>query len=145
MEQPLRTGYATAAEGSEKVKTEKQVGEDFRKFLLSFLTIFPEYQDIEIYLTGESYAGFYIPWIANTIIRYQMKHDTFTKTYYRDISNDHINIAGVAIGNGVLDYFYQEPSYAEYAYTHGLIPLAAKKKFDLEWMECLENVSKTFI
>lgn len=74
-----------------------------------------------------------------------MKHDTFTKTYYRDISNDHINIAGVAIGNGVLDYFYQEPSYAEYAYTHGLIPLAAKKKFDLEWMECLENVSQTFV
>jgi hypothetical protein len=54
---------------------------------------------------------------------------------------DHLNLQGAAIGNGVLDYLFQEPSYAEYAYSHGLIPLAAKKKFDAEWIECLDQVS----
>ena len=140
VEQPLRTGYATAAHGTDQVRSEKQIGEDFRKFLLSLLQVFPEYKDVEIFLTGESYAGFYIPWIANTVIKYQMKESVFDSTFYRDTQSDHINLAGAAIGNGVLDYLYQEPSYAEYAYSHGFIPLAAKKKFDFEWMECLEKV-----
>lgn len=38
---------------------------------------------------------------------------------------------------------FQEPSYAEYAYTHGLIPLGAKKKFDADWVQCLENIERS--
>jgi hypothetical protein len=49
-------------------------------------------------------------------------------------------LAGVAIGNGVMDMLQQEPSYAEYAYSHGLIPLAAKLQFDRDWVQCLEKV-----
>ena len=44
---------------------------------------------------------------------------------------------------GVIDSMFQEPSYAEYAYTHGLIPLGAKKKFDADWVECLENIERS--
>jgi carboxypeptidase C (cathepsin A) len=169
VEQPLRTGFGTASFGSESIRSEQQIGEDFRMFLVSFLLVFPEYKDVEIYLSGESYAGFYIPWIAETIVKYQMKKQKHSSPsgsssssatvsssssysflnidnvekdkYFRDISSDHINLAGVAIGNGETDYLYQEPSYAEYAYAHGLIPLAAKKKFEIEWMECLEEVN----
>jgi hypothetical protein len=46
----------------------------------------------------------------------------------------------VAIGNGVMDMVFQEPSYAEYAYYHGLIPLGAKQQFDKDWAACLEKV-----
>lgn len=53
---------------------------------------------------------------------------------------DNINLVGAAIGNGVLDFLFQEPSYAEYAYYHGLIPLAAKERFDQEWVQCLQSV-----
>ncbi len=53
---------------------------------------------------------------------------------------DHINLVGAAIGNGIIDVFHQEPSYAEYAYTHGLIPLGAKKKFDADWEQCIDQV-----
>jgi hypothetical protein len=44
---------------------------------------------------------------------------------------------------GVIDSMFQEPSYAEYAYTHGLIPLGAKKKFDADWIQCLENIERS--
>ena len=40
-----------------------------------------------------------------------------------------------------MDMLHQEPSYAEYAYTHGLIPLGAKLKFEKDWENCLEKVS----
>lgn len=49
-------------------------------------------------------------------------------------------MVGAAIGNGVMDYFFQEPSYAEYAYSHGLIPLAAKKRFDADWDICVATI-----
>lgn len=54
---------------------------------------------------------------------------------------DNINLVGAAIGNGVLDFLFQEPSYAEYAYYHGLIPRAAKDRFEEEWIQCLSSVS----
>lgn len=53
---------------------------------------------------------------------------------------DGLNLAGIAIGNGVMDMIFQEPSYAEYAYYHGLIPLGAKLQFDRDWASCLEKV-----
>ena len=59
------------------------------------------------------------------------------------INTDGLNLAGVAIGNGVMDMVFQEPSYAEYAYYHGLIPLGAKQRFEKEWASCLEKVSES--
>lgn len=44
------------------IKNEKQVAQDFNNFLHSFVEVFTEYKDVEIFLSGESYAGFYIPW-----------------------------------------------------------------------------------
>ena len=166
----------------------------------------------ELFISGESYAGFYIPWIAEHIVRSQLVpnargelvrnvdlgecsasllcFDQFistTQVHHLDLfpfsSLDGINLSGVAIGNGVMDmltqvvfislrFFYlflflslkeevstfslsphekmllnhhfilsQEPSYAEYAYYHGLIPLGAKLKFDEDWKVCLKKVN----
>lgn len=44
VEQPLRTGFSTAARNGPHVYTEEDVGNDFRKFLLSFMEVFPEYK-----------------------------------------------------------------------------------------------------
>jgi carboxypeptidase C (cathepsin A) len=43
VDQPIRTGFSLAAEGSNQVRNENTIGDHFRKFLLSFLQIFPEY------------------------------------------------------------------------------------------------------
>lgn len=145
VEQPIRVGFSNAAEGSPIVRNEDQIGSDFRLFITSFLVDFPEYRGVDLFLSGESYAGFYIPWIAEHIVSQQLVAQVDSVTgesfYVRDTTVDGINLVGAAIGNGVLDYLYQEPSYAEYAYSHGLIPLAAKQRFDLEWQHCLQAVT----
>ncbi len=46
VEQPLRTGFSAPAKHAPKVYTEEDVGNDFRKFLLSFMQVFPEYKGI---------------------------------------------------------------------------------------------------
>jgi hypothetical protein len=48
-----------------------------------------------------------------------------------------INLEGVAIGNGMIDFVVQEASYAEYAYYHGLIPLQTKMHMDRIYAQCL--------
>jgi carboxypeptidase C (cathepsin A) len=57
-----------------------------------------------LYITGESFAGHYIPAIANHLY---MHTD--------------IEIAGLAIGNGWVDPFYQYPKYSEFALANGII------------------------
>jgi len=71
--------------------TEDSISEDFYNFLHNFMVKYPEFKGREIYITGESYAGHYIPNIARKL---QLKEDPW------------INLAGIAIGNGWVDPFY---------------------------------------
>jgi len=62
---------------------------DFYNFLANFYAKYPEYKGLDLYITGESFAGHYIPAIAN----------------YLHLQTD-IKLAGIAIGNGWVDPFY---------------------------------------
>ncbi len=45
-----------------------QVASDFVAFLRNFYAIFPRYAKMELYLSGESFAGTFIPYIAKHIL-----------------------------------------------------------------------------
>ena len=132
VEQPIRTGFSLAAAGARTIRNEAQVAQDFAAFLQSFLAVFVELQGTEIYLTGESYAGMYIPNIAKTILKQQQGQKIEIE----------IQLKGVAIGNGAIDPL-QDLSYTEYAYSHGLIPLSAKQKIDNVAKACYLKTVKT--
>ena len=57
-------------------------------------------------ITGDSFNGGYIPLFAD---------------YIRRQDNTDLNLAGLAIGNGWVDPFYQFPAYNIYAYDNNLI------------------------
>lgn len=67
---------------------EKAVADDFYMFLTRFLVKFPEYKNRSIFITGESYAGKYIPAISAKIV---------------SMNNSEIAFVGSAIGNGLVD------------------------------------------
>lgn len=133
VEQPVKSGFSTAAVDGMMIKNEQDVAKEFHNFLKSFVKIFTEYSSADFYISGESYAGFYIPYIAEHIIKEQLTVDPTVNTY--------INLKGVAIGNGAIDDYIQSSSYTEYAYTHGLIPLGAKLFIDDMYSRCVESVS----
>lgn len=60
-------------------------------FLKGFIRKNPQFKNRPIYITGESYAGHYIPMFANYII---------------SKNNTDINLAGLALGNAWVDPFY---------------------------------------
>ncbi|EPS98740.1 hypothetical protein FOMPIDRAFT_1037314 [Fomitopsis schrenkii] len=75
------------------------------EFLKNFYDVFPEYKNVDVYLTGESYAGQYIPYFADAILN----------------STLGIPLRGAAIGNGWIDGRSQYPSFLQYAVKHGLV------------------------
>lgn len=77
-------------------------------FLTGLLEKFPQYQKLPFYITGESYAGHYIPAVGHKIWEMN-KQSPKTK----------INLKGLAIGNGMTDPEEQYKHYPEMGFDGG--------------------------
>ncbi|EKM50681.1 uncharacterized protein PHACADRAFT_264079 [Phanerochaete carnosa HHB-10118-sp] len=86
VDQPVGTGFSTA-DSTGYVADEDQMGQDFMNFLANLVKVFPSLATRPLFLTGESYAGTYIPYI--------------TKTYF-GMENPPVNLSRIAIGDGTL-------------------------------------------
>ncbi|KIL59167.1 hypothetical protein M378DRAFT_169680 [Amanita muscaria Koide BX008] len=64
VEQPVGTGYS---QGTPTAQNEEDVASQLVGFMQQFLEVFSELKGKKLYLTGESYAGTYIPYIADYI------------------------------------------------------------------------------
>jgi len=106
IDNPVGTGFSKGKLGTLD-KNEDEIAEGIYKALAGFLVQNPEFKGREFFITGESYAGHYIPSIAY----YLMNNGT-------DLD---LNFKGVAIGNGWVDPYVQYPQYAEFAHENKLI------------------------
>ncbi|EJD46625.1 alpha/beta-hydrolase [Auricularia subglabra TFB-10046 SS5] len=86
VDQPVGTGFSTA-DTTGYIADEDQMGEDFVGFLANLVKVFPSLATRPFHLTGESYAGMYIPYITKTILATQ---------------NPPVKLAKVAIGDGAI-------------------------------------------
>ncbi|KAJ7661534.1 alpha/beta-hydrolase [Mycena polygramma] len=64
VEQPVGTGFS---QGTPNIKDEDDLAAQLVGFFQQFLTVFEELKGKKLYLSGESYAGQYVPYIANFI------------------------------------------------------------------------------
>ncbi|XP_043707224.1 serine carboxypeptidase-like 25 [Telopea speciosissima] len=82
---------------------------DALEFINRWLDRFPRYKQQEIYLTGESYAGHYVPQLAKEIMTYN------SRTKFP------INLKGIMVGNAAIDYYYDTIGKADYYLSHAII------------------------
>jgi len=113
IDQPAGTGFSVKHSSDVGVFSEREVSLDLYEFIVSFLIRHPEYAHLPLFLTGESYAGHYLPALAARIA------DANSNTNNR--SNPPLNLRGVAIGNGLVDAKSQYASYATFARQHGIV------------------------
>jgi carboxypeptidase C (cathepsin A) len=112
VDQPLGTGYSKAKDPTHYARNEEMVATYFYKFLHGFIfEKYPEFKGRALYITGESYAGHYIPAIAEFMLR-------------KDFKEPELNLQGVAIGNGLVSPYMQYPEYNTFAYENKLIGYA---------------------
>jgi len=153
VEQPAGVGFSTASSewaGEENEKrTEADVASAFYAFLQNLYTVFgDDLLEKKLYLTGESYAGMYIPSIGREINR-QNKLVLSKDEENRSPSLPVINLYGAAIGNGLIDAAIQWPSSIDFAWWHGMIDLQTYRSLHEKWNKCandqiLDSASKPF-
>ncbi|CAE6409236.1 unnamed protein product [Rhizoctonia solani] len=72
VEQPVGTGFS---QGVPNITNEDQLAAQFAGFLAQFLQVFSELRGKNFYATGESYAGVYVPYIANYLYEHPQAVD----------------------------------------------------------------------
>ncbi|XP_067361223.1 lysosomal protective protein [Channa argus] len=72
--------------------------------LKEFFHLFPEFSKNQLFLTGESYGGIYIPTLAERVME-----------------DSSLNLQGIAVGNGMASYELNDNSLVYFAYYHGLL------------------------
>lgn len=104
VDQPGGTGFSTTKDYDKDLN---RVGDDFVVFLEKYFEVFPEDLNNEVYIAGESYAGQYIPFIADKIFQ--------SKNEFKN------NLKGLLIGNGWIAPNIQSLSYIPYLLDVGII------------------------
>ena len=64
IDNPVGTGFSFTDSMRKMRHNQDDIAKDFEKFLRGFYEKYPEYQKNELFITGESFAGHYIPAIA---------------------------------------------------------------------------------
>ncbi|KAF0927519.1 hypothetical protein E2562_034010 [Oryza meyeriana var. granulata] len=85
--------------------------EDTYSFLVNWFKRFPQYKYNEFYISGESYAGHYVPQLADLV--YERNKDKKASTY--------INLKGFIVGNPLTNDYYDSKGLAEYAWSHAVV------------------------
>lgn len=86
IDQPVGTGFSPTT-ASEPVSDIDKITTDFYAWLKSFYEHFPHLSKKKLYMTGESYAGIFIPYFASEIMR---NHDSFP-----------LDLVSISLGDGV--------------------------------------------
>jgi carboxypeptidase C (cathepsin A) len=121
IEQPAGVGFSKASDPKFNW-TDDLMAENLMAGIKDFLNEF-NLKEKDFYVSGESYAGVYIPYLAKYILN--------------DKSEDKINLKGVLIGNGLTDFDVDvERSMVEFGFWHGMI---SSKTFNLFKKHCLHK------
>ncbi|MCO5601679.1 hypothetical protein L7F22_055802 [Adiantum nelumboides] len=110
IDQPIGTGFSYSSDIRDIRHDETGVSEDVYSFLQAFFEAHPEFRENELYITGESYAGHYVPAVTSRIHQGNKAGEGLL-----------MNLKGFAIGNGLTDPEIQYKAYADYAVEMNLI------------------------
>lgn len=120
LDNPCGVGFSFSNDESCYVTNEVQVGADIHAALLQFYQLFPAKRTGKFYITGESYAGKYIPAAAYTI---------FTRN--KDAKpDDLIPLKGISIGDGAMDPPKQFQNFGPLLWYLGMVSADERKVFD---------------
>ncbi|KAJ6432114.1 hypothetical protein OIU84_019382 [Salix udensis] len=112
LESPVGVGFSYTNTSSDlTILDDNFVAEDAYTFLVKWLQRFPQYKSHDFFISGESYAGHYVPQLAELV--YDRNKDT---TKY-----PLINLKGFIVGNPETNDYYDYKGLLEYAWSHAVI------------------------
>ncbi|XP_051129621.1 serine carboxypeptidase-like 50 [Andrographis paniculata] len=133
LDSPIATGFSFAASPQEIPRDQDGVATHLYTAINQFLDLDVGFRSRPVYITGESYAGKYVPSIGYYILR---------KNAALPPGEERINLGGVAIGNGLTDPEIQVTSHAVQAYNLGLINGKQKALLEELQRQAVERVRR---
>ena len=95
--------------------------EDNFNALMDFFKKYSTFKGKDFYISGESYAGIYVPMLAHKIILYNKNAK----------ANSKINLKGILVGNGVADWNYDTSNaMIDFVFTHHLTSYENRKEYN---------------
>eukprot|EP00960_Hanusia_phi_P043564 756123-Hanusia_phi.AAC.1 len=122
IDNPVGAGFSYTSSSSGYPTTEEEVAKNLLSCLLQFYLVFPSSIKVPLYITGESYAGHYIPALGFAILQH---NDMLVPE-----SPARVPLAGIAIGDGWIDPVNMVPVYPQLLLEMGLVDTAASLKFE---------------
>lgn len=114
VDQPVGTGFSYI-DTDYLLHELDEMANQFLGFLDRYLDIFPELRLHDIYLAGESFAGQYIPYVAQAIL----------------VKRSALKLCGLLIGNGWIDPLATYQSYLPFATAHNLVKIDSALHADI--------------
>ncbi|CAH9100417.1 unnamed protein product [Cuscuta europaea] len=112
LESPAGVGFSYSNTSADYGKSgDKKTAQDSYKFIVNWFKRYPQYKARSLYIAGESYAGFYIPELADLIV----KRNNLSKTSLK------IQLKGIMIGNGIMNGDTDGRGLYDYIWSHALI------------------------
>ncbi|XP_022982627.1 serine carboxypeptidase-like 35 [Cucurbita maxima] len=112
LEAPVGVGFSYTNKSSDLYKLgDKVTAEDSYAFLIGWFKRFSSFKFHDFYLAGESYAGHYVPQLAELI--HERNKNSSKDTF--------INLKGFMIGNAAINDETDSKGMVEYAWSHGII------------------------
>lgn len=112
LESPVGVGFSYTNTSSDiKELGDTNTARDSYKFLINWFRRFPQFKSHEFYISGESYAGHYVPQLAEQIF----------DSNKRVKKEDHINFKGFMVGNALMDDETDQKGMIDYAWDHAVI------------------------
>ncbi|GAB6023870.1 hypothetical protein CHUAL_008608 [Chamberlinius hualienensis] len=112
LESPAGVGFSYADDQSLIPTNDDETAFNNYAAILSFFAKFPEYLANQLFITGESYCGQYIPTLSYVILN----------------QTNNLNFQGFAIGNGLHEWQSNFNTEILYYASHGLIDQALKDR-----------------
>ncbi|CAO1617597.1 unnamed protein product [Parajaminaea phylloscopi] len=114
LDQPVNVGYSYT-EGSDEVHNTPVAAQDVYAFLQLFLQKFDQYAKLPFHISGESYAGTYIPNIGSVVHNKNKELAQRGGLTTQGTGPVHINLESLFIGNGLSDPLIQFGSVPEFS------------------------------
>ncbi|KAL6748591.1 serine carboxypeptidase-domain-containing protein [Haematococcus lacustris] len=115
VESPAFVGFSYSLTPQDAVVGDGRAARDMRQFLLAFMARFPHLAERQLFLSGESYAGHYIPGLAWEIIK---GNRAATKP---SLEEGWLPLKGLAVGNAWTDAAVDNLGAVDFWWSHALV------------------------
>lgn len=130
LDQPVNTGFSYSSKND---GTSVASAKDIYSLLTFFFKQYPQYATQDFHISGESYAGHYIPVTANEILSH---------------ANRNINLKTILVGNGMTEPLTQYNYYRPMACGEGgyksVLSASDCKKMDNALPECEQRIKDCY-